>query len=93
MWMILKLFGIWFCRLRASLFIFTGDHPAQSKVSNFKNSGYSSCRRCHTTHAVNAEGKVVFSEEHTTMDLVESLDNWEAASTKREKKLISNASG
>jgi hypothetical protein len=85
MWMILKLFGIWFCRLRASLFIFTG--------------GYSSCRRCHTTHAVNAEGKVVFSEEHTTMvrknmiDLVESLDNWEAASTKREKKLISNASG
>lgn len=81
------------------MFIFTGDHPAQSKVSNFKNSGYSSCRRCYTTHAVNAEGRVVFCEEHTTVqwknmiELAKSLENWETASTKSEQKSISNTSG
>ncbi len=50
-------------------------------------------------HAVNAEGKVVFYEEHSIVvpknmiELAESLENWEAASTKRERQLISNASG
>jgi hypothetical protein len=35
-----------FARLRDTLLLITRDHPVQMKMSNLKDGGWSSCRRC-----------------------------------------------
>lgn len=92
------------CRLRVTLLIFTGDHPAQCKVANLKDGGWSSCRRCHVRQRSNSSSKLVFQDEFlgtklkkapakTMEELIQGLDRWEAAETKTHRDEISNETG
>jgi len=72
--------------IRAMLMLLTGDHRAQYKISNFKSSSKSACRRCKTDSTLNEDGRYVYGNNarqvqhlptrRTSFELHTSVCHW-----------------